>query len=177
MFCRELLQIFWKSVLNLTALKHFGFWYDSSRDQIDDPRSFDLLKRLSHRLIAGHLSDRIIESVDHVTIGEGFIDFDSMIDLLNPLNMKFPLFMKSRRRAFNIKLRRNSWIRRIKAQSIYPVIYYEHYPRVTEGSAAFLLNWLVSRTASDHSSAALWANAPSVRVSFMKRQADVLWYL
>lgn len=87
---------FLESVLNSTALKHFGFCYDLSRDQIDGPRSFDLFKRLSHRLIAGHLSDRIIESVEHVTIRKEFNDFDSMIDLLNPLNMKFPLFMRAR---------------------------------------------------------------------------------
>ena len=85
---------FMESVLNSTDANHFGFCYDSSHDQIDGPRSFDLLERQAHRLTAIHLSDRIKELVDHVTIGEGFIDFGKIIDLIKPLNINFPLLME-----------------------------------------------------------------------------------
>ncbi len=73
---------------------HFGFCYDSSHDQIDGPRDFGLLKRLSGRLIAIHLSDRIQEFVDHVLPGEGFIDFSALCDVLAKAKIGFPLMME-----------------------------------------------------------------------------------
>ena len=72
----------------------FGFCYDSAHDQIDGPRSFDLLERMRERLIAVHLSDRIKELVDHVTPGEGFIEFEKITELLRGAAMGFPLLME-----------------------------------------------------------------------------------
>ena len=43
----------------------FGFFYDSSHDQIGGPRSFQLLEDLQDRHIAIHLSDRCEDYVDH----------------------------------------------------------------------------------------------------------------
>lgn len=74
--------------------EYFGFCYDSSHDQIDGPRSFDLLKRNIERLKAVHISDRICEFVDHVTPGEGFIDFDEIVKIINEFNPSFPLLME-----------------------------------------------------------------------------------
>ena len=58
---------------------NIGFCYDSSHDQIDGPRNSDLLDKMSKRLKAVHLSDRIKPFVDHVIPGEGFIDFETII--------------------------------------------------------------------------------------------------
>lgn len=73
---------------------YFGFCYDSSHDQIDGPRPFDLLKRNVKRLKAVHISDRICEFVDHVTPGEGFIDFEQISKILHSPNPSFPLLME-----------------------------------------------------------------------------------
>lgn len=73
---------------------YFGFCYDSSHDQIDGPRSFDLLKRNLNRLEAVHISDRICEFVDHVTPGEGFIDFNQIAEIFGSANLSFPLLME-----------------------------------------------------------------------------------
>ena len=73
---------------------HFGFCYDSSHDQIDGPRDFGLLERLSDRLIAVHISDRIQEFVDHVLPGEGYIDFTTLNTLLVKAKIEFPLLLE-----------------------------------------------------------------------------------
>lgn len=56
----------------------FGLCYDSSHDQIDGPRPFDLIDEFKDRIFAVHLSDRIKPFVDHVIPGEGFIDWSEM---------------------------------------------------------------------------------------------------
>lgn len=85
---------FMEHVINEANPDCFGFCYDSSHDQIGGPRPFDLLERLSNRLIAVHISDRIREFVDHVIPGEGFIDFDRLSFLLCQAQIKFPLLME-----------------------------------------------------------------------------------
>lgn len=72
----------------------FGFCYDSSHDQIDGPRSFDLLERFSNRLIAVHISDRIKEFVDHVIPGEGFINFNTICNYLSESRFHSPLLLE-----------------------------------------------------------------------------------
>lgn len=72
--------------VNNSDSKHFGFCYDSSHNQIDGPRPFDLLKRNVNRLKAVHISDRICKFVDHVTPGEGFIDFDEITEIIHSAN-------------------------------------------------------------------------------------------
>lgn len=83
-----------EDILNVSNPTYFGFCYDSSHDQINGPRPFDLLERQSGRLKAVHLSDRIIEFVDHVVPGEGFIDFDKLSAILRQANITFPLLME-----------------------------------------------------------------------------------
>ena len=73
---------------------HFGFCYDSSHDQIDGPRPFDLLRSLRHRLIAVHLSDRIREFVDHVLPGEGFMDWQDLTAVLRTTCFAGPLLLE-----------------------------------------------------------------------------------
>lgn len=85
---------FMETILDQTPSEYFGFCYDSSHDQIDGPRSFELLKRRANRLTAIHLSDRIKYLVDHVTLGEGFIEFEKIIELIRPLDASFPLMME-----------------------------------------------------------------------------------
>lgn len=80
--------------VNNSDPNYFGFCYDSSHDQIDGPLSFDLLKRNISRLKAVHISDRIREFVDHVTPGEGFIDFDEIAKIIHSTNPTFPLLME-----------------------------------------------------------------------------------
>lgn len=80
--------------VNNSNPKYFGFCYDSSHDQIDGPRSFNLLKRNVSRLKAVHISDRVREFVDHVTPGEGFIDFEQIAKIINSANPTFPLLME-----------------------------------------------------------------------------------
>lgn len=60
----------------------FGFCYDSSHDQIGGPKPFTLLKEMSDRLLALHLSDRVREYVDHVIPGDGFIDWENLCRLI-----------------------------------------------------------------------------------------------
>lgn len=85
---------FMEETINNSDSKYFGFCYDSSHDQIGGPRSFDLLERLSDRLFAVHISDRIKEFTDHVVPGEGFIDFERLCSLLKQANVKFPLLLE-----------------------------------------------------------------------------------
>lgn len=85
---------FIEEIINETDPAYFGFCYDSSHDQVGGPHSFGLLDRLSGRLIAVHISDRIREFVDHVIPGEGFIDFDHMCSLLRQASIDFPLLME-----------------------------------------------------------------------------------
>lgn len=80
--------------LNNSNTDCFGFCYDSSHDQIDGPRPFDLLKRNISRLKAVHISDRICEFVDHVILGEGFIDFNEIAEIISSSNPSFPLLME-----------------------------------------------------------------------------------
>ena len=42
-----------------------------------------------------HISDRIKPYTDHVTIGEGFIDFNEMRSILNDVKMDFPLMVEA----------------------------------------------------------------------------------
>lgn len=74
--------------------KYIGFCYDSSHDQVDGPRSFDLLKELKSKLVAVHLSDRIKPFVDHVIPWEGFIDWDELCRILKDSNVTFPLLLE-----------------------------------------------------------------------------------
>lgn len=85
---------FMEDILNQANPDYFGFCYDSAHDQIGGPRSSGLLERLSGRLLALHISDRVKEFVDHVTPGEGFIDFDELCLLLKRANIAFPLLME-----------------------------------------------------------------------------------
>jgi sugar phosphate isomerase/epimerase len=71
-----------------------GFCYDSSHDQIGGPRAFDLLLELRERLFAVHLSDRVREFVDHVMPGEGFIDWDTLVQILASARITFPLLFE-----------------------------------------------------------------------------------
>lgn len=73
---------------------YIGFCYDSSHDQIDGPRPMTLLEKWKHRLMAVHISDRIKPFTDHVTIGEGFIHFDEMIEILKTIDLNFPFLME-----------------------------------------------------------------------------------
>jgi len=74
--------------------KYIGFCFDSSHDQIDGPRTMSLLKDLSDRLLAVHISDRIREFVDHVLPGEGFIDFEEMVPILKESPFKGSLLFE-----------------------------------------------------------------------------------
>lgn len=80
--------------VNHSDAKYFGFCYDSSHDQIDGPRCFDLLRRNVNRLKTVHISDRICEFTDHVTPGEGFINFDEITEIIHSENLSFPLLME-----------------------------------------------------------------------------------
>lgn len=80
--------------VNNSNSEYFGFCYDSSHNQIDGPCSFDLLNRNVNRLKAVHISDRVREFVDHVTPGEGFIDFSEIAKIIHSANPTFPLLME-----------------------------------------------------------------------------------
>jgi sugar phosphate isomerase/epimerase len=73
---------------------YFGFCYDSSHDQIDGPRPFDLLEKLSDRLTAIHISDRIRENVDHVIPWEGFINFIKLCSIIKHIRIGFPFLLE-----------------------------------------------------------------------------------
>ena len=73
---------------------YFGFCYDSSHDQIDGPRPFDLLADLRDRVIAVHLSDRIRPFTDHVLPGEGFIEWAAFMHLLRASPFNEPLLLE-----------------------------------------------------------------------------------
>ena len=74
--------------------KYIGFCYDSAHDQIDGPRSFELLQQLKNKLVAVHLSDKVKEFVDHVIPWEGFIDWDELCGILKGSNVTFPLLLE-----------------------------------------------------------------------------------
>jgi sugar phosphate isomerase/epimerase len=61
----------------------FGLCYDSSHDQIEGPRPFDLIDEFRDRIFTVHLSDRIKAHVDHVIPGEGFIAWSDMCHRLS----------------------------------------------------------------------------------------------
>ena len=83
-----------EEMLELANPNHIGFCYDSSHDQVDGPRPMDLLKKWKHRLIAVHISDRIKSFTDHVTFGEGFIDFNEMAGILKTVDIQFPILLE-----------------------------------------------------------------------------------
>jgi len=72
----------------------FGFCYDSSHDQIDGPRSYELLEILKERLLAMHISDRSRPFVDHQIPGEGFIDFQKIIEIVKSTDYNRPLLLE-----------------------------------------------------------------------------------
>ncbi len=73
---------------------YFGFCYDSSHDQIDGPRPFDLLEQFKNRIVTVHISDRIKEFVDHVIPGEGFINWKSVCNILKEVKYNRPLLLE-----------------------------------------------------------------------------------
>lgn len=83
-----------EQMLEVADKNYIGFCYDSSHDQVDGPRPMQLLEKWKHRLIAVHISDRIKPFTDHVTIGEGFIHFDEMIEILRTIDFDFPFLME-----------------------------------------------------------------------------------
>jgi sugar phosphate isomerase/epimerase len=72
----------------------FGLCYDSSHDQIDGPRPFDLIDEFRERIFAVHLSDRIRAHVDHVIPGEGFIAWPEMCERLRMAHYSGPILME-----------------------------------------------------------------------------------
>ena len=72
----------------------FGLCYDSSHDQIDGPRPFDLIDEFRNRIFAVHLSDRIKAHVDHVIPGEGFVAWADMCQKLGMANYTGPILME-----------------------------------------------------------------------------------
>jgi len=83
-----------RKVLPELDKNYFGFCYDSSHEQVDGPRSFELLEQFKNRIFAVHISDRIKEFVDHVIPGEGFIDFKSICKILKASNYSRPLLLE-----------------------------------------------------------------------------------
>lgn len=83
-----------RNVLPKLNDKYFGFCYDSSHEQIDGLRPFDLLEKFRHRIVAVHLSDRIKEFVDHAIPGEGFIDWDGVCSILKEVHYDRPLLLE-----------------------------------------------------------------------------------
>ncbi len=72
----------------------FGFCYDSSHDQVDGPRDFNLLEEFGNRVISVHLSDRIRPFIDHAIPGEGFVDFDEICRLLKHSKYSNPVMLE-----------------------------------------------------------------------------------
>lgn len=83
--------------------EYIGFCYDSSHDQIDGPKPFELLDNLKDKLIAVHISDRIRPFVDHVIPGEGVIDWEQLCDVMKNCNIKIPLLLEIMIQNSNIK--------------------------------------------------------------------------
>jgi sugar phosphate isomerase/epimerase len=83
-----------RMVLDEFSPENIGFCYDSAHDQIDGPRSFELLQELKSKLVTVHLSDRIREFVDHVLPWEGFIDWDKLCGILKESSITFPLLFE-----------------------------------------------------------------------------------
>lgn len=83
-----------EEMLEISNPEWIGFCYDSSHDQVDGPRDMKLLEKWKHRLITVHISDRIKPFTDHVTIGEGFINFDELAKILRTIEFDFPLLME-----------------------------------------------------------------------------------
>ncbi len=83
-----------EQMLETADSEYIGFCYDSSHDQVDGPRSMTLLEKWKHRLMTVHISDRIKPFTDHVTIGEGFIDFNEIINILKTIDFDFPFLLE-----------------------------------------------------------------------------------
>jgi sugar phosphate isomerase/epimerase len=69
---------------------YVGICYDSSHEQIDGPKDNSFLEKVHKNIFAVHLSDRIKEFVDHVIPGEGFINFNTIIEILKRSNFEGP---------------------------------------------------------------------------------------
>lgn len=82
------------TVLPTLNPEYFGFCYDSSHEQVDGPLPLTLLDKYSNNIIAIHLSDRIKPFVDHAIPGEGFIDFESLIQQLKASSYKGPITLE-----------------------------------------------------------------------------------
>jgi sugar phosphate isomerase/epimerase len=74
--------------------QYFGLCYDSSHDQIDGPRPFDLLADLRTRVAAVHLSDRVREFVDHLIPGDGFINWEELAQAVRQTAFPGPLLFE-----------------------------------------------------------------------------------
>ena len=72
----------------------FGLCFDSSHDQIDGPRAFDLIDEFRGRILAVHLSDRIKAHVDHVIPGEGCVAWPEMCAKLRLAQYTGPVLME-----------------------------------------------------------------------------------
>lgn len=83
-----------EEILKAANPEFIGFCYDSSHDQTDGPRPFDLLEKWKDRLIAVHISDRTKDRADHLLPGEGFIDFDAITEIFRSINLKIPLLLE-----------------------------------------------------------------------------------
>lgn len=83
-----------EQMLEVADENYIGFCYDSSHDQVDGPRPMVILEKWKHRLMAVHISDRIKPFTDHVTIGEGFIRFNEMVEILRTIDFDFPFLME-----------------------------------------------------------------------------------
>lgn len=55
-----------------------------------DHDHYDLLERQKERVKAVHLGDRIREFVDHVPPGDGFIDWDTLMEVLQKTPFRGP---------------------------------------------------------------------------------------
>lgn len=83
-----------RRILRESDPEYIGFCYDSSHDQIDGPRSFELLEELRSKLVAFHLSDRVKPFIDHVIPWEGFIHWEELCPVLRTSNITFPLLLE-----------------------------------------------------------------------------------
>ena len=104
--------------LKKTDPNFFGFCYDSSHEQIDGPKPYDLLELFSDRILTVHLSDRIKEFVDHVPPGEGFIDWPNVAALLKKSHFKGPLLFEVMVEHASVK-ETQSFLKRVYERAFY----------------------------------------------------------
>jgi sugar phosphate isomerase/epimerase len=72
----------------------FGFCYDTSHEQMDGPRAYDLVDKFGDKLFAVHISDRSAPFVDHQIPGEGFIDWPTVMKKLQHSGFQNPLLLE-----------------------------------------------------------------------------------